>query len=83
MRIKTFRTPLPLPSNQKVTGCKWVFKIKRDLAGLVQQYKSCLIAKGYDQKVGFDFHRTFNLEVKLTTIKVFLSMALSRGWSLR
>lgn len=28
-------TVVPLPSNQKIVGCKWVFKIKRNSDGTI------------------------------------------------
>lgn len=42
-----------------------------------------LVARGFNQEVGVDYHDTFNLVVKPTTIRIVLTLALSRGWSIR
>ena len=43
-----------LPKDRKVIGSKWVFKVKSDSEGHVERFKSRLVAKGYDQRYGFD-----------------------------
>jgi len=41
-----------------------------------------LVAKGFHQVHGFDFHETFPPMVKPVTICVILTIALSQGWEL-
>ena len=38
---------VPLPSNRKAIGCKWVFKKKIGYDGSIECYKARLIAQGY------------------------------------
>lgn len=38
-----------VPSNKKVIGCKWVFKIKRSSEGTIARYKARLVAQGFHQ----------------------------------
>jgi histone deacetylase 1/2 len=59
-------------------GCS---KLKAD--GTIDNYKGCLVAKGYKQQYGIDYGETFSPVVKATTIWLVLSVAATRGWSLR
>ncbi len=71
------------PSDRKIVGCKWVFKVKENPDGSISRYKARLIAKGYHQRPGFAFHETFSPVVKPTTIRVVITLALSLGWFIR
>ena len=51
---------VPLPEGAKPIGYKWIFKIKRDLKGDVERYKTRLVAKGFTQKEGIDYTETFS-----------------------
>ncbi|KAG8483232.1 hypothetical protein CXB51_022211 [Gossypium anomalum] len=72
-----------LPPGRKAIGCKWLFKIKKKPDGSVDRRKARLVAKGCAQVPGCDFKETFSPVVKPATIRVILSIAVSRGWSLR
>ncbi|RVX13063.1 Retrovirus-related Pol polyprotein from transposon RE1 [Vitis vinifera] len=74
---------VPPPSNHQVVGCKWVFKVKYNSDGSANRYKARLVAKGFHQVPSFDFHDTFSLVIKPTTIRVVLSLIISRDWPMR
>jgi hypothetical protein len=59
-----------------------VYKIKRKSNGSIDQYKACLVAKGFKQRHGIAYDDTFSLVVKFATIRL-VSIAVSRGWCLR
>jgi hypothetical protein len=42
-----------LPRGHKAIGLKWVFNVKRDVAGELIKYKARLAAKGYAQRQGW------------------------------
>lgn len=75
----TWQLVPPSPS-QNVLGTKWVYRVKRKADGSIDRYKVCLVVKGYHQLPGLDYSETFSPVVKPTTVRLLLSIAISRGW---
>jgi hypothetical protein len=82
LKNKTW-TLVPPSSSQNLIGCKWVFRVKHNPDGTIQRHKARLVAKGFHQQQGIDYTDTFSPVIKPATIRVVLSLAVSRGWSLR
>jgi len=63
-----------------VIGCCWVYKIKTNSDGSIEQYKVRLIAKGYSQQYGMDYEETFAPVAKMTTIRTLIVVVSVRQW---
>ncbi|KAK1632460.1 hypothetical protein QYE76_006775 [Lolium multiflorum] len=74
---------VPPVSGVNIIDSKWVFKVKKHADGSIERYKAWLVAKGLKQRYELDYEDTFSLVVKPTTIRLLLSLAVMRGWSLR
>jgi hypothetical protein len=44
-----------LPEGRRAIGVKWVFKVKKNEAGVVVRHKARLVVKGYSQRQGVDY----------------------------
>jgi hypothetical protein len=82
MKNKSWHLVPPM-KGRNVVGCKWIYKIKRKQDGSLDRYKARLVAKGFKQRYGIDYDDTFSPVVKITTIRIVLSITVSRGWNLR
>jgi hypothetical protein len=81
-RNQTWRL-VPRPSGVNIVGSKWIFKTKFRPDGSVDKHKARLVARGFTQQHGIDYHDTFSPVVKPVTMRLVLSLAISRGWCLR
>ncbi|KAJ6411587.1 hypothetical protein OIU84_008214 [Salix udensis] len=57
--------------------------VKRNSDGSITRYKAGLVAKGFHQRPGLDYMKTFSPVVKPTTVRLVLTIIVSQGWRLR
>jgi hypothetical protein len=74
---------VPRPAGKKVIGSKWVFKVKRNADGSIEHYKGRAVAKGYNQRPGFDYIEIFAPTVRMPTIRVVLAISALHDYHLR
>lgn len=67
---------VPRPPSAKVITSKWVFRKKRDNEGKCIKFKARLVARGYQQLPGIDFHETYSPVIKLKSIRTLLAIAV-------
>lgn len=48
----------------------------------IKRYKARLVAKGFNQHPEIDYHDTFSPVVKATTVRVVLTLAVTKQWPL-
>jgi len=68
------------PPDVNITRCIWLFKHKYKSNGDLERYRSRLVVNGRCQQVGIDYDETFSLVVKPATIRVVLSIVVSKNW---
>lgn len=71
-----------LPPGKKPIDCKWVYKIKLKADGTMERFRARIVAKGYNQKWGIGFGKTFSPVVKMTTIRCLIAITAHKGWHL-
>jgi hypothetical protein len=64
-----------LPKNQRVVGCKLMFKKKEGIPGVEDpRYKARLVAKGFTQVEGIDYNEIFSPFVKHCSIRILMAI---------
>ncbi|XP_019191011.1 PREDICTED: uncharacterized protein LOC109185527 [Ipomoea nil] len=74
---------VPFQPGMNVVGCKWVFRTKRKADGSIERHKARLVANGFNLVAGEDFFENLSPVVKPTMVRLLLSLAVSRGWTIR
>lgn len=76
-------TLVPYDSTMPLIDNKWVFRVKLHADGTLDRCKSRLVAKGYLQQAGVDYQETYSPVVKLVTVRLVLTLAVSSNWEVR
>lgn len=67
------------PSNARIIGSRWVFRIKRKGDNTIDRYKARLVARGYSQIEGVDFKETYAPVASMLTVRLFLALVVQLG----
>jgi len=68
---------------KNIISCKWVFKLKCKADGSIDKYKACLVASGFTQIHGVDYHETYFPVTWLVTFCSVLGLAAKHGWEIQ
>lgn len=71
-----------LPTRKSLVGCAWKFKLNLNLDGTMDKPKLRLVAYGFTQVEGVDFHDYFSLVVKWTIIRTLVHLIVTCNWFL-
>lgn len=63
------------PQNENVVTNRWVLRIKRKPNGEIERYRARLVARGFTQIKGIDYHETYSPVVNTTFIRILLALA--------
>lgn len=72
-----------LPKGKKAVGCRMLYSLKFNADGTIDRRKVHCVAKGYTQKEGLDYNKTFSHVAKMVTIKLLLKISASKRWILQ
>jgi len=72
-----------LPPDRNSIECKWILRVKEIVDETINKYKAHLVAKGFHQKYGCDYTKTFSPVVKHVTVHIILTLAFTNQRSLQ
>ena len=59
------------------------YALKYGPKGEISRFKGRFVAKSFKQNEGRDFHKTYSPTTKMSTIRVFLGIAIQNRYELR
>jgi hypothetical protein len=70
-----------LPATVNLIDTKWVFKIKFDVNGKVDKYKSRLVGRGFSQQEGqdYDSDELYSPVTRIETIRIMFKLSLEKN----
>jgi hypothetical protein len=71
-----------LPAGRKAISSKWVFKVKCNANGSIEQHKACLVTQGFSQCPSIDFNKIFAPTAKWATLCTIFALAALEDWEL-
>jgi len=69
-----------VPRGRTVIPSKVVFKVKRNRDNSIERFKCRIVAKGFRQRPGLDFHEVFSPTVSKDTVRLLLAVAARLQW---
>jgi len=72
-----------LPKGYTALGGRWVYTTKTDSKGNIVRYKARWVAQGFNQVLGKDYIETFSTTIRPETYRLFLAIALEKGWIIK
>lgn len=76
-------TTVPLEPHMNVVRSTWKYCVKYHAEGSIERFKAQVVARGFYQKLRINYHETFILVTKPSTIRLILSIAFSSKWPSR
>jgi hypothetical protein len=72
-----------LPANKGPVTCKWIFKVKRKADRSLERHKARLVASSLTQTQVLDYSKTFSPVVRMSTVRILLTLVVAKGWNLQ
>lgn len=71
-----------VPKDRKAIKSKWLFITKLTAEGTIDRYKARLVVKGFIQKEGIDYDKTYAPVVRHSSIRLLIALAAKNDWNI-
>lgn len=65
-----------------MVSSRWLYKVKHVADGSVQKHKVRFVSRGFSQVKGIDYHDTFSLVARYSSIRSMLALLAQMGWKI-
>eukprot|EP00250_Pteridium_aquilinum_P019822 c24589_g1_i1 orf=892-4791(+) len=65
---------VPQPRDREPISCKWVLRKKLRPDGTIARFKARLVARGFSQVPGLDYHETFSPVLRMASIRILFAL---------
>jgi hypothetical protein len=69
---------VPRPTKAKVLDNRWVYKVKHNPDASLERLKARLVIKGYEQRQGLDYSKTFAPFCRYESLRLLLAIAAAK-----
>jgi hypothetical protein len=76
--MKTW-TIVTRPKGKPVISNRYIFKVKKNQEGKIERFKARLVARGYTQTFGVDYHETFAPVLRAESLRFIIIYAASKN----
>ncbi len=76
----TFSKPIGILDGHNAITAKVVWDIKYAEGGSIARYKTCLVARGFNQVQGIDYEETFASTICDDALRIFSAIAANNNW---
>eukprot|EP00903_Cladosiphon_okamuranus_P014962 g13849.t1 len=78
-KVGTFTKVKGLPKGRKAIGAKWIFSGKTNEKGLITDFKARMVARGFSQIPGIDYHHSSSACPAASSIKSMFAVTNEKG----
>lgn len=72
-----------LPPGKKPIPGRYVYKVKPDILGLIAKFRARWIMKGFLQKKGLDYDKTFASVANIVSLRILFAITAELDWELQ
>jgi hypothetical protein len=73
---------VPRLERKSTMSSKWLYKIKHVADGSIEKFKARFVARGFSQREGVNYEKTFAPVVEYTSIRAVMSLVSFMGWTI-
>jgi len=73
---------VPRLKDKSLVSSRWLYKVKQVADGSVEKHKARFVARGFSQVEGINYHETFALVERYSSIRLLLALSTQMGWKI-